>query len=284
MMLQEIVKEIAQKGILPHSDYHWRELKGGTQSTVGVIGTSAEPEMYVLKSNAPELIAAESRFYQLYNAIPLLPKVKYVDPEFRFMIYNHVPGKTSYPRGTKQTLLSDLANHMMQHYVQPEFPEHYEWVEDPSRVQRDIDYTRSVIGSRLAEEDHDFVKEIVKRRSKRVVKEKLVVLHGDFGVHNFLFENGSLSGIIDPIPVVGRSLYDLLYAFCSSPDDLHLSVLLSAVEKLNAGPIQTLELVEDTVTALYLRIGTCLVHHPDDLPEYLNAWDCWKLELASKDK
>lgn len=278
-MLQNIVDEIVQKRILPDSHYIWREFKGGTNSTVGVLGTPNVPEMYVVKSNTAERIAAESRFYRLYRALPLLPKVKYVHPEFRYLIYRFIPGETRYKRGTKQTLLSQLVNHMIQHYVQPDSPDDYEWIEDPKLVRQDIEYTQSVIGSHLAEEDHELVKEIHLRRSKRISREGLYVLHGDFGVHNFLFANGTLSGIIDPIPVIGRPLYDLLYAFCSSPDDLHFPILLHAVEQLHSGPVQTLELIEDTVLALYFRIGTCLIHHPEDLSEYVSAWNAWKRNL-----
>jgi hypothetical protein len=33
---------------------------------------------------------------------------------------------------------------------------------------------------------------------------------------------------------------------------------------------------EEVVIALYLRLGACLMHHPDDLPAYLAAWPRWK--------
>jgi hypothetical protein len=269
------VEEIIQKRILTDSHLNWHPLKGGTDSTVGALGTPSVPNMYVVKSNTNERIAAEFQFYRLYHALPLLPKVKYVDPEFRFLIYPFIPGETRYSRGTKQKLMSELVNHMIQHYVQPERPDDYEWVEDPRRTQQDIDYAQSVIVSHITEEDHDLVKEIYMRKSKRVLKKRLYVLHGDFGVHNFLFANGRLSGIIDPIPVIGRPLYDLLYAFCSSPDDLHLPILLDAAEQISMEKIHTPDLIEDMVLALYFRICSCILHHPEDLPEYRRAWNEW---------
>ncbi len=145
-MLEQIMEEIIQNRILPDSIYHWGELKGGTDSTVGVIGTQVMPEMYVVKSNTSERIAAELHFYQIYRGLPLLPNIKYADAEYRYIIYDFIPGETRYSRGTKQDLLHKLISLMIKHYVPPESPDDYEWVEDPKRVEHDIDYSVSVIG------------------------------------------------------------------------------------------------------------------------------------------
>ena len=44
------------------------------------------------------------------------------------------------------------------------------------------------------------------------------LMHGDFGLHNMLFLNGELVGIIDPQPLIGDALYDLI--FCLLSDEL----------------------------------------------------------------
>ncbi|SDO76106.1 Phosphotransferase enzyme family protein [Paenibacillus sp. yr247] len=275
-MLKKIMNEIIQNRIFSESICHWNELNGGTDSTVGVIGTLDLPNIFIVKSNKPERIAAETRFYQIYHEIPLLPKIKYVDPEYRYFIYDFIPGETSYNRKMKQELMSDLTKLMNRYYVRPEPSDDYEWVEEPKRVAHDINYSQSIIGSHLNEEDHNLVKDIHMRRVERVSPNGLYVLHGDFGVHNFLFQNGKLHGIIDPIPRLGRLLYDVLYAFCSSPDGLHYPILLSVVEQMDIEPIDTHELKEDMIVALYFRIATCLLHHPKDLNQYQNAWNEWK--------
>ena len=33
---------------------------------------------------------------------------------------------------------------------------------------------------------------------------------------------------------------------------------------------------EEVLIALYMRMATCLVHHPHDLPAYLAAWPRWR--------
>jgi hypothetical protein len=280
-MLKQIMSEIIQNRILPESINHWGDLKGGTDSTVGVIGSLELPNMYVVKSNSPVRIAAETRFYQMYREISLLPIIKYVDPDYRYFIYEFIPGNTRYTRKNKHGLMSDLIKLMIRYYKNLVSWDDYEWVEDPTRVAHDINYSQSIIGFHLNEEDHVLVKDIHIRRRNRISEKDLYVLHGDFGVHNFLFENDTLQGIIDPFPAKGRRLYDLLYAFCSSPDDLHFSILLNVVEQAGIERISAHNLVEDMILALYFRIATCLKHHPEDLSQYQNAWKEWKQLISS---
>ncbi len=275
-MLQTIVDDLLAKKILPKSFRYWSELKGGTDSTVGIIGSPDSSLKYVVKLNRPEQIASENTFYELYHGIALLPKVTYVDPGYRYFLYRYVPGATSYVRGTKETLMHELIERVIRYYVPPTSETQFPWVEDPERAKEDLDYARSIIATRLAEDDHHLVAELLARRRARIDRDRLYVLHGDFGVHNFLFEQGTLSGVIDPIPSLGRPLYDLLYAFCSSPDDLHRSVLVSAVERMGGNEtIHESDLVDDTIIALYMRLSTCLRHHPNDWHEYLKAWNEW---------
>ena len=39
------------------------------------------------------------------------------------------------------------------------------------------------------------------------------------------------------------------------------------------------DLYEEIVIGLYLRIDTCLRHHPKDLEDYLAAWRYWMDEV-----
>lgn len=38
---------------------------------------------------------------------------------------------------------------------------------------------------------------------------------------------------------------------------------------------------EEVLIALYMRLGTCLVHHLKDLPAYLEAWSRWRERVGS---
>ncbi|MGG4501636.1 hypothetical protein [Paenibacillus polymyxa] len=95
------------------------------------------------------------------------------------------------------------------------------------------------------------------------------LLHGDTGVHNFVFNDSTLIGVIDPSPMVGPIIYDFLYAFCSSPDDINTDTLFASSDLLEQGNVERTRLIEETLIHLYCRIGLSVQHHPNDLTEYI---------------
>ena len=112
-------------------------------------------------------------------------------------------------------------------------------------------------------------------------QEEKYLLHGDTGVHNFVYKKSVLTGIIDPSPIIGPVIYDFTYAFCSSPDDLDLEILLASFSLLNNVSIEKSRLIEEVVVQLYTRIGICVNVHPHDLEDYLNAWEYWRSLIPS---
>ncbi|QHW31507.1 phosphotransferase [Paenibacillus rhizovicinus] len=275
-MVEELMHEIIAARVLPMAVDQWSKLRGGSNSTVWALGTSDTPRLFVFKANEPEIIAAETRFYGMYQGIPLFPVIRYVDPQYRFYLYDFIAGDTDYDRKTKSQLMPELSDRIIRHYIHSEHADEFEWVEAPERIDGDLIYSRTVIGDHLSPADHELVRAIQSRRSTRLLRENLYILHGDFGVHNFLFRDGQLAGIIDPFPKIGRPLYDLLYAFCSSPDDLHLPILLQAVERAGLPPMHEQALIEDMLMAMYFRMATCLTYHSEDISRYQEAWSEWR--------
>ncbi|WP_152392772.1 aminoglycoside phosphotransferase family protein [Paenibacillus guangzhouensis] len=117
--------------------------------------------------------------------------------------------------------------------------------------------TRNDWGSLLSTEDYRRVESIFERLSKNEDQEVKYLLHGDTGVHNFVYYENSLVGVIDPSPMIGPMLYDFTYAFCSSPDDLNLETLMTAYQLLHHEPIEQSRLIEEVIFQLYCRIGIC---------------------------
>ncbi|MED3152625.1 phosphotransferase, partial [Bacillus thuringiensis] len=104
------------------------------------------------------------------------------------------------------------------------------------------------------------------------------LLHGDLGFHNFIFKENKLHGVIDPLPVLGDPIYDLIYAFCSTPENLTKETINYAMKQCVFHK-KDCDLYEEIVIGLYLRIDTCLRHHPKDLEDYLIAWRYWMGEI-----
>jgi hypothetical protein len=142
--------------------------------------------------------------------------------------------------------------------------------------------TRADVDKILSDEDYYKVKAIFVRIAADEGKLTKYLLHGDTGVHNFVFHEEELKGVIDPSPMVGPMLYDFTYAFCSSPDDLNLETLLAAFALLHHEPIERTKLIAEVIFQLYCRIGICIRVHPHDLEDYLKAWDYWKVLLPSE--
>ena len=120
------------------------------------------------------------------------------------------------------------------------------------------------------------MKSIVERIAMDEKQEMKYLLHGDTGVHNFVFQDNALNGVIDPSPLVGPIIYDFTYAFCSSPDDLNVETLLSSFAFLKHVPMGKTRLIEEIIFQLYTRIGVCVKVHPHDLDDYLQAWEYWR--------
>ena len=78
-------------------------------------------------------------------------------------------------------------------------------------------------------------------------------------------------------------MYDFTYAFCSSPDELNVSTLLSVYSLLTQDdPLSKERLLEEVLFQLYTRIGICIRVHPHDLSDYLKAWKEWREYLPSE--
>ncbi|MDN4074156.1 hypothetical protein [Fictibacillus terranigra] len=89
--------------------------------------------------------------------------------------------------------------------------------------------------------------------------------NGDCGYPNFLFSENQLSGVIDPQPFIGHTIHDLVFAlFCSI---------------LTMWKYDDQALSEEVLLRLFSRLSRSAQHHPEDLPEYREAWDRWKTQI-----
>ena len=100
------------------------------------------------------------------------------------------------------------------------------------------------------------------------------LLHGDFGTHNFVKENGKLIGVIDPMPIIGDPLYDLLFAIVSNKDILK-NITLEKIYSLANEPKEKINAMLTIV--LYSRIARCIKYQPQDIDTYLNYWNKFKI-------
>ncbi|WP_177186722.1 phosphotransferase [Paenibacillus sp. CF384] len=271
--IREIIRELSDKQIIHPDSKLMHQMNGTTEGRVYILMVDEAPR-YVLKLEEAEYMSVVARFLNDYAGSPLLPKLYYLAPDHSFIVYAFIPGTTGDERGPKKEWLPKLTVDLLNHYLKVEQT-------DSSLVWDDhtldgLDFAKNEIGSLLPAADYELVHAIARKLLVRREGRTLYALHGDCGVHNFVFRDEQLVGVIDPTPMAGPLLYDFVFAFVSSPDDLTMDTLLPAFELLDHEPLEREELVWEVVVGLYYRIGVCLLHHPHDLPAYMEAWNYWK--------
>jgi fructosamine-3-kinase len=279
MDIQKIALDLVNCGIIGinHSKpIEYEKLNGGTVSELYLLHHS--DTKFVVKLNEPSIIESEANFLHSYKESNLLPKLLFVEESFKYIVYSFIEGSTNYVKNNKTEMLKALVQGLLNHYKSaPNIG--WGWLDQPapswqSFLMNNFMEANKIIDSRLAMDDHNLVLNLCQKIS---TNRKPYLLHGDCGVHNFIFNDGQLIGVIDPTPVIGDPLYDLIYAFCSSPDDLTTESINSAVKQLrfNNGNNHPF-MYSEVMIGLYFRISACIKHHPQDFNEYLKWWQYWK--------
>jgi aminoglycoside phosphotransferase (APT) family kinase protein len=217
-----------------------------------------------------------------YEESPLLARVRYVDVRGRYFVYQYIEGERlpqSCPGVSKATSLVALARQLLSLYrpahelVPADEVEQLAW--QPSWIAS-VPTQRQRFGGYLPLEAEALALELAEASLRRTPARDGCLLHGDPGPHNFLFRQSKLVGVIDPTVRTGEPIYDLARAFAAWPGDFALETLLPAVDAIGTWRAESRRaLIEAVLPPLYGQVIACLWHHPEDLPEYQEAWAYW---------
>ncbi|AFC29459.1 hypothetical protein PM3016_2575 [Paenibacillus mucilaginosus 3016] len=275
--VQDLLQTLRRTGVVDRRTYTQEQLKGTTDGVVYELAVAGETA-YILKLDCPEQIRQVERFYEAYADSSLLPRLLQADPAGGSMVYSYVPGTTHIHRGPKVRWMIRLVQELLNQYQA--YPGIGGWgrLEAPRESwrafqERSAEDASHILAGVLPAEAHARIRGLIGRISDAG---EPYLLHGDTGIHNFVFHHRELSGVIDPSPMTGPVLYDFTYAFCSSPDDLNLDTLLAAYDMLDPKPVDRTRLMEETFFQLYCRIAICVRVHPQDLEGYLQVWPYWR--------
>ncbi|WP_226537381.1 aminoglycoside phosphotransferase family protein [Fictibacillus halophilus] len=280
MDIKTIIDELMNIGI-SKKIVETKPLSGGTTSKLYLLSDS-ENNKYVVKFNEPHVLEVESHFLAFYKDVAFLPDLLYTEPAYRYIVYSFVAGAVDYPKKNKKEMLQTLVEHLINHYRIVVEPAGWGWADELTDSWQSFLLSRAnessaILNTHLEKEDHEFILELIKSWNRNREFKQPYLLHGDCGIHNFIFTEEKLTGVIDPTPVYGEPLYDLIYAFCSSPDDLAKETIQSAASLLKAYQNKNDRFLhEEVLMGLYFRMASCVRHHPEDLEEYLKAWEYWK--------
>lgn len=255
-------------------------LSGGTTSKVFLV-KSSDGLAFILKKNRPEVIKEEAAFLSRYRNVSFLPTLLHASASNEYILYSYLEGTSTDPKKNKEQILSTLVKQFLNHLL-PISSKGCGWPEAITDswghfLEAEVAEAKHELLPHLNTQDHLMVSNLIVKIKQAPLNNQAYLLHGDCGVHNFIFQGEELSGVIDPTPVIGEPIYDLIYAFCSSPHELTKEVIDGAAADLVVGSAYSgVELYEYVVIGLYLRMSTCIRHHPDDLADYLISWRYWK--------
>ncbi|PGS45916.1 phosphotransferase [Bacillus sp. AFS041924] len=281
MYIEAIINDLTEMSLFHKNDLNYTRLTGGTTSCIYLLSNRNNDSRYIVKLNDPQVLEPEAFFLNFYNKINLLPTLLFTERSFKYLVYPFIPGDTTYVRNNKKNILVSLVKQLINNYQSYSNAPGWGWVDDLSNSWTDFLISRiteanKTLDSYLNKKDHNLILSIINNTSRMTFQRDPFLLHGDCGVHNFIFNKSKLHGVIDPTPVFGNPLYDLIYAFCSSPDNLTKETICSAVNHLKFSQYHDPRILfEEVLVGLYLRLATCIRHHPEDLHEYLLAWKYW---------
>ncbi len=238
-----------------HKHFH-----DGTSSTIILLNS-----IYIIKRSNPDLLKAEVTFAKEYVSIPKLQKLAYVAEDFDFVIYDFVPGDVMHTVADFKDLTDNLKL-ITASYKDYAF-DGYGYISHP--VSSWDDFLREEVKEAttyFSEVNYLLpqIEEAIAEVMKYPFDKKL--LHGDFGTHNFIAQDDHFVAAIDPIPLVGDKLYDILFALVSNIDlipylsmDFLMSYTGEPQEKITA----MLKIV------LYCRICKCAKYDKDWIESYI---------------
>ena len=274
--IQEFIQILHNKNLVKKEYNHFKRFNGTTNSVIGVLLNNEGEPSVIVKTDDHQYINLVENFMHEYQSISLFPKFVYADSAKGFLVYDFQNGSGDYKKENKKEILHQLATNVLSQLKPVSEYSHWGNLDSPFVSWLDfqeerITYSRNTIGDILSENEFNMVREIVNRLHS-TQNYKPYLLHGDCGFHNFLFNKSSdLVGVIDPIPTIGPVIHELTFAFCSSSELLNMETISEAAKVLGYNQ-STSSLREEVIVNLYCRIGTCIRHHPADLPTYLEAW------------
>lgn len=223
---------------------------------------------YLIKRSTPYAIKAEINFLSLTPS-PKMQKIIYFDPSYRFAVYEFIHGDIMKQVDDIDDFLENIifitsnyktVDYYGYGYLHEEVSTWSEFLLDEiadssKNLAAYIPDNSVVIDQVKILEDYNFDKKLI---------------HGDFGTHNFIKVNGKFAGVIDPMPVLGDSLYDTLFAIVSNASVVK-NISLDKINSLLSEPHQKIKAM--LIVVLYCRIARCLKYHKHDINIYMDFWN-----------
>ena len=261
-----------------------RKFSGGTLSDCFQVTLTGYGSI-VFKNNEVTILKDEIEFLKNYCDLKIIPNFLFNFPNYSTIVYEFIEGEAKKEIDNKRVYLKYIVDNLLSNYLKNK---NLVWgkISDPSITWKKY---LKILKKESQLQFNDFIysvyldiyiDNVIDDISLFNENRGSYLLHGDLGFYNILFLNDEISGIIDPMPIYGPPIYDLVFAFLSTCEDIEDIFILEIMNLLDFNSSFTTEYkIKEILFGLYFRMGRCLKHHPKDIYKYLSAFEFWQEQL-----
>ena len=240
-----------------------QEMKNGTDSKVFLVN-----EKYIFKFHNPNTIKAEFEYFNSYPC-DINEKIVFVSKDYSYIVYEFIEND-----GTLENIESLILKIKDYVDVYPVFDgdkfgflfeETNTWLEC---LKNELEDKKVHSLKVLNESDYQKALHALEMLGNYTFTKKL--MHGDFGLHNLLFLNHRLIGIIDPQPLIGDPLYDFIFCILSDEDIAKPEIIMNLHAFAPNEPKEKIDAM--IVFVLFCRIARCVKYHLAELDHFKKLW------------
>ena len=232
---------------------------GATNSLVFSINNK-----YLIKTMNNSELKIQKEFFDYYLDNPFFQKIIYLNDKLNYICFKFIEGNKFKNINYDIKKIIDEIYNITKSYKKIDV-DYYGYLDYKVKIPyefllSEIEYASSKIPNINKDKVYESL-DIVK--NYQIAK---YLLHGDFGVHNFLFSNDKLK-VIDPMPLVFDPLYDFYFAVLSSNflfndmDDIYKYYDRDLIYKKNL-----------LLIVFYIRMSRAYVYDKEHFEDYLKIY------------
>lgn len=227
---------------------------------------------YIVKFNDSAVLESEYLFFKTNNH-KFNEQIVFYDKDDSFIVYKYIKHDKDIDDGVLNLEFIAKMKDYIYSYVNAEI-DGYGFVLDKQKswvgfFENELKNRKHFALSVLSEDEYLKVEKSLNVIEKYSINKAL--LHGDFGVHNILFNNNQVVGVIDPETMLGDRIYDFItlifsdVRLCKDLDinDVYLFLDNEPFEKVKAM----------IILVLFDRIIRCVRHNIPDIDIYISLWN-----------
>ena len=231
-LVNKVINIVTKKLNIQLVEYQF--LKSNNDKTVILLNHS-----YIIKIDTTQELLMEYYFY-INTPCSYLPNILLFDICNHFLVYSYISGTPV--NCVDKNIITSLANlkyssistHKYGYLISP----FKTWI---SFIIEQLQSDRLILNSII---DSTFLNKIsyllYNKLTNFSFETKLI--HGDLGIYNIILDNQKLVGIIDPFPLIGDPLYDILF-FCVSSEKLVTYINLNFLSSITHCSIEKIILL-----------------------------------------